>query len=1693
MIEIAGYQINSLIYESSLSVVYRGYRHDDQQPVILKILKLNYPTPEEIVRYKLEYEICNRLRDIEGVITAYGFTKYKQFRYITFEDFGGESIRNLNASRRFKLTEILAIAAQVAGILIEIHAANVIHKDINPTNIVFNPRTEQVKIIDFGISNILSRENPHLLNPSLLEGTLAYISPEQTGRMNRPLDYRSDLYSFGVTLYELLCNRLPFISQDPSEIVHCHIAKLSIPPHQFDPEIPLVVSDIVMKLLAKNAEERYQSALGLKEDLILCKKLLDDCGVINGFPLGKYDVSDKFQISQRLYGREEDIWLLLAIFECVSIGRSEVMIVKGEAGIGKSVLVSEIHKPIAQKRGYFISGKFDQFQRNIPYSAFVGAFRELVKQLLTESERQLHRWRESLLAALGENGQIIIDIIPEMELIIGKQPSVLELSYAEAQNRFNMVFQNFVRVFTRPSHPLVLFLDDIQWADAASLQLLQLLITSDESRFLFFIGAYRSNEVDAVHPLTFTLNHIAAHGTPLNEVELLPLNRSDVYSLVADTLKSDRLAIVPLAELVIQKTNGNPFFINEFLKSLYEEGLINFDLEKGAWKWDLIQIQEAGFTDNVIDLMLGKIQKLSANSQKALQIAACIGNYFDSRTLASAADREHRLVTQDLLPVLSEGLISPLTNNYQFFSVDDDHDLTENFVVEYKFLHDRVQQAAYALIPESDKQVTHLKIGRQLHKKAKEDAKKDAKKDEVGHRNAIEEKAFRIANHLNMGLSLITDNIERLELAELNLLAGKKAKDSNAYANAQKYLATGIGLLPTQSWENHYQLTLSLYHNATEATYLNADYDECHRLVDRITENAQHILDTIASYKIKLEAYTSQQKFHEVAIATSYILMRLGESFPANPNELQVGLEVLLTEFNARRKRIDNWLNLPTMTDPYKLAVVDIVTTIAAATINLNPLLIGMVILRVVNLTIQYGISPNGVIHGPAYGLIRWIVFQDIEGSYRVGLESLQLIDKHNIRRGAALTICTFEACLRHWKEHLRESMPSLQKAIQLGIEVGEYSATGLSVLSYCLHRFYMGDSLTSVIQAFQDYRIFLIQKINQSYIVEHMQAVHQLCLNLAGLSEHTTFLIGEAFNEIELLPTFLENKNGIPIYYTYTAKGMSHYLFEDYKTAIDAFQKAIPYALSVVSAYPVTNHNMYQSLACLGLCWHLPKQARRNYLRQVARNQKKMRRWAEYCPVNFQHKYDLVEAERMALGGQHLKAMEYYDRAIIGARNNEYIQEEALANELAGKFYLQIHKNKVAKTYFLDAISCYQSWGATAKVKHLETNYLKPESNSFSSIKPKIAFLSDLSTPRDTDGLRITTNKLMRLDLASVVKTFQVLSDEIDLAKLLAKLMKLLIENAGAQVGYLILENEGSFEIEAFGNAENNQIEVLQSQTMDKVVPTSVINYVMRTLESIVMGNATQEGLFTSDHYIQSKQIKSVLCIPLLNQGELSGILYMENALVADAFTTDRLEVLTLLSSQAAISINNARLYTNLKRFNENLEQLVSDRTQELSQALKNLQATQNELVASEKMAALGKLVAGVAHEINTPIGIGVTASSLIFDKIQEMTTAFRNGTMKRSDLEKFMDTVQQSSAIVLSNLNRAVELIQSFKQVAVDQSSETRRSFKIKEYLEEILLNLQPKLKRTKIKVHIHCEDNIILDSYPGMISQIVTNLAD
>jgi serine/threonine protein kinase len=858
MVSHPGYRVFTQLYESANSLVYRGIREQGNQPVILKVLKQDYPTPSELTRYRQEYDITRSLNQ-DGVVKAYGLEPYQNTLVMILEDFGGESLATLKQQYPSTLEDFLELAIKITTALGEIHTANIIHKDINPANIVYNLQTQQLKIIDFGISTRLSRENPTLKNLTSLEGTLAYISPEQTGRMNRSLDYRTDFYSLGVTFYELLTGQLPFVSEDVLELVHCHIAKLPIPPHQLvgahrRAPIPNAISNIVMKLMAKTAEERYQSAWGLKADLEECLKQLRSRGEISEFPLGNQEVCDRFQISQKLYGREREVEMLLQAFERVTSGQSEFLLVAGYSGIGKSSLVQEIYKPITAKRGYFISGKFDQYQRNIPYSAIIQALRELAKQLLTETDAKLGEWKQKILSAVGSNGRIIIEIIPEVELIIDRQPPLLDLAPAEAQKRFNFAFQDFIKVFADPKHPLTIFLDDLQWADGASLKLIELLLTSSNVGLLL-IGAYRDNEVNAAHPLCLTLENLQKEGARIQEIILNTLELETVNRWLADTLKASCEMIHDLAELVQEKTGGNPFFITEFLQTLYTENLLNCNYNQKRWIWDINQVKKRNFTDNVVELMVAKIQKLPPETQEALKLAACIGNQFELQALGVISQSSARETALNLQEAVAEGLIQPLGDDYKTVLLEPLEGVaTENLLsstplqkqsfqeillssveqetkpllapfflrearenlnferrmggssnIKYQFNHDRIQQAAYSLIPDEFKQRVHLQIGQLLLQNMPE--------------SQIEEKIFDIVNQLNHSSELLNNQQQRDEIANLNLIAGQKAKSSSAYQPALMYLQQGLVWLGKDSWQRQYETALALNVEAAEAAY----------------------------------------------------------------------------------------------------------------------------------------------------------------------------------------------------------------------------------------------------------------------------------------------------------------------------------------------------------------------------------------------------------------------------------------------------------------------------------------------------------------------------------------------------------------------------------------------------------------------------------------------------------------------------------------------------------------------------------------------------------------------------------------------------------------------------------------------------------------------------------------------------------
>jgi predicted ATPase len=973
-VSIPGYQVSEQLYNGSRTVVYRGYRETDSLRVVIKWLKNPYPSFSELVQFRNQYTIAKNLNS-PLIIQTYELEPYQNGYALVMEDFGGISLKdyftNVETQVIASLQEFLQIAIALCNTLDILYRSRIIHKDIKPSNILINPLTKQVKLIDFSIASLLPRETQTLISPNVLEGTLAYISPEQTGRMNRGIDYRTDFYSLGATFYEILTGELPFKSNDPMELVHCHIAKL--PPNLKErgkgKEIPQVMSDIVIKLMAKNAEDRYQSALGLKFDLETCLYQLQETGKIESFPIAQRDVCDRFIIPDKLYGRETEIEILLQAFERVSLGATQMMLVAGFSGIGKTAVVNEVHKPIVRQRGYFIKGKYDQFQRNIPFSAFVQAFRDLIGQLLTENDAQIQKWKSKILSAVGENGQVIIEVIPELSRIIGIQPPAPELSGTAAQNRFNLLFQKFTQVFTSAEHPLVMFLDDLQWADSASLNLMQLLMA--DTNHLFLIGAYRDNEVKPAHPLMLTLNEIEKTAATINTITLAPLSQRQVNQLVADTLKCTDNSALPLSKLISQKTKGNPFFATQFLKALHQDGIIEFNFEAGCWQCDITQVSQQALTDDVVEFMALQLEKLPTYTQNVLKLAACIGNEFDLATLAVVSEESEIETASDLWKALQENLILPISDVYKFYQGEDNDQLvvananTSKQLAKYKFLHDRVQQAAYSLIPDDQKQATHLKIGQLLLQNLSV--------------IELEEKLFDIVGHLNQGQELITQPSEKEALAQLNLKAGSKARNSTAYTAARVYLQTGIELLTANCWQNQYELTLNLYVTATEVAYLNADFDGMELLAALVLQKAQTILDKVKIYEIQIAAQTAQSQMLEaIAIATD-VLLQLGVEFPTEPDEVKIkeALQNLASQLQGRQ--IQELVDLPVMSDRTSVAAMQLLRMLFTPIFIAMPSLMPLLGSTMVSLSLQFGNAPASTVGYVIHGLVMCAFLSEVE------------------------------------------------------------------------------------------------------------------------------------------------------------------------------------------------------------------------------------------------------------------------------------------------------------------------------------------------------------------------------------------------------------------------------------------------------------------------------------------------------------------------------------------------------------------------------------------------------------------------------------------------------------------------------------------------------------------------------------------
>lgn len=1672
MITIPDFEIEETILADERKIVCRALRQSDGKAVVLKIVSGEFLDTSEAAKLRREYEIAKSL-DFSGVAKVLEIKEFSDGIALVMEDFGGEALSGHAKNGAMPLRDFLAVASQLAEILAELHRRGIIHKDLKPDNILLG--AGEVRLIDFGIAAPISQETVGIVHHRELEGSLSYLSPEQTGRMNRPVDYRTDFYSLGVTFYQLLSGRLPFVSDDPAELLHAHLARQPQPLSDVNPAVPPMLQAIVLKLMDKSPEQRYQSAAGLKADLERCLQMLENHGVIQEFELAGADLSDRFQIPQKLYGREQETRILLDTFDEVSRGAAKWMLVSGYSGIGKSSLIQEIHKPIVAQRGYFTSGKFDQFNRNAPYTAGIAAFRGLMRQILSESDDRVAQWKAKLLAALGANGQIIIDVIPEVRLIIGEQPEAPPLPPSEAQNRFNLVFLKFVQTFATPEHPLVLFLDDLQWADTPSLKLIEILLSDDETAHLLLLSAYRDNEVDATHPLAKTIQTLKEAEGTVQEITLKPLHISELNQIAADTLHVELAETHPLAELLLEKTGGNPFFVNEFLKALHADKLVVFDYSKNRWDWDIEKIRDRNITDNVVELMRGKIQVLDENTQRLCRHAACIGSKFDLVTLATVSEMTPQMTARTLWPAIREGLIVPIGNTYRLAEVVADSEKTLNS--EYRFSHDQVQSAAYVLLDEASKKALHLKIGRLLLGSFSEEEKND--------------RIFELTTQFNHGASLINEEKERVSIAKLNLAAGKKAKNAAAYEPAFRYLAAGIALLPTDAWQRYYDLALELHNECAEAAYLSGNAEEMERLTAVVFRNAAELLHKVKAYTVKIQGYLSLTRNEEALNSCLEILALLGARFPAKPGKLHIVKSLIATKIRLRSKSADFLVGLPNMTNPTVTAIMEILPYAAAAAYFAKPDLFPLIVFKQVSLSVQYGNHIQSAFAYATYGLVMCGSTLEFDEGQKFGEIAIRLLDKFKAVAVATRTHFVNGGFIQHWRHHFRDTLDELLGAYQKGLETGDFTYGSYSIFNYASAKFYMGSPLPALKKEMDEYNAALY-KIKQNTGIVWLSIPRQTVANLLGEANVSHRMSGPIYDESIEIERHIAGKDfsGLCVYYM--ERMMLGYFFDESDEAIENGEQSVKLLDSVLATPHVPQVHYFYALSLFRKSDKVSPSQRRKFLSKTKKPLGLIRKFAKSVPANHLAKQHLLEAEWQRHQGNYAQAEQLYQNAIAAARDSGILHEEAIANELAARFWTIRHNADRSRQHLLEARHLFQKWGAVAKVRHLDQQY---------GLKASAAQASD------TFSSRSGGHSSDELDMLSLTKAALAISGEIQLDKLMSKLMHVVVENAGAQNGYLIIERDGQWRIEAKGAVEETEETGMPSTLLqdNQLVPESLVQYVVRTREDLVVSDIQQDIRFASDPVVRQKQTRSALCLPVINQGEIIGILYAENNLSAGVFTEQRVQFMKLLSGQVAVSLENALQY-------ERLEQKVAERTAEvmrqkevLEKSLSDLKMAQAKLVESEKMASLGQLTAGIAHEINNPINfVSAGVKNLIrnFEEAKEVMDAYLNPDADTDEVaqqlsekrrrQQILEIFEDSAVLfksIQNGVDRTIGIVKSLRNFSRLDEGEVK-AVDLHEGLDSTLEILQNQIKK-KADIVKRYGQLPPVDCAAGKINQVFMNI--
>ena len=1489
MAELSTYTLESLRKDAEF-VLYRGQREAEPSHILVVAPISKRPAQRTLRRLEHEYALRTRL-DPDWAVLPLDLVSDHGRTVLVLDDPGGAPLNRL-LEHPLDLASSLRIASGLATALAGLHAQGLIHKDIKPANILVDPITNRVWLTGFSIASDLPRERQAPEPPETIAGTLAYMAPEQTGRMNRSIDSRSDLYSLGVTLYEILTGSLPFTASDPMEWVHCHIARQPIPPRERGKEIPPALSAIILKLLAKTAEERYQTASGAESDLRRCLAEYETRGRVDEFPLGEHDTPDRLLIPEKLYGRAHEINTLLASFgRVVTSGTPELVLVSGYSGIGKSSVVNELQKVLVPPRGLFASGKFDQCKRDIPYATLTQACQSLIRPLLSKSETELRTWRDVLQEVLGPNGQLIVDLVPELKLILGQQPPVPDLPLQDAQRRFQLVFRRFISVFARREHPLALFLDDLQWLDAATLDFLQDLLSQPDVQYLMLIGAYRDNEVNSGHPLMRKLEAIRQTGAIVEEVILAPLTPGDLGQLIADALRCELERAASLAQVVYEKTAGNPFFAIQFISALTEEALLTFNHRDGRWCWDQSRIHAKGYTDNVVDLMVGKLNRLPLESQKALQQLACLGNSSEITTFSIVHGKSEDELHSDLREAVRLDFIVRLQDSY-------------------KYVHDRVQEAAYSLIPEQLRAETHLRIGRLLMAHTLPEKREEA--------------IFEIVNQLNRGLALVISREERDQIAELNLIAGQRAMASSAYASALKYLTTGAALGANDCWERRHELTFALELYRSECEFLTGQLAAAAERLARLSSRATNTVELATVTCLRMEVYTSlDQSDRAVAVCLDY-LRQLGIEWSPHPTEEEVRREYEWIWSQLGNRTIEELIDLPLMSDPVSIATLDVLTKVLPAALHASQAnLFSMTACRAVNLSLERGHGDGSCVAYVFLGRISGSQFGDYKAGFQFGQLGYELVEKRGLKRFQARTYHWFAQFVVPWTKHVRASRDLMRRAFEAATKIGDLTLAAYSRDNLNTNLLAAGDPLAEA-QRQAEHGLEFAKKTRFAVIANIIKVQIGLIRTLRDLTpKFGSFDDGE-FHELQFESHFANRPApGVSECWYWIRKLQARFFAGDYPSALDAAEKAQRLLGTSVAMFETAEHHFYAALSHAASYDSAESDKRQQHFEALVAHHRQLEVWAENCSENFENRAALVSAEIARIEGRDLDAMRLYEQAVRSAHANGFVHNEALANELAARFYLARGFEKIAHAYLQDARYCYLRWGATAKVRQLDELY------------PQLKEQEPVPGPTSTIEAAVE-----QLDLATVVKAMQAVSREIDLGKLIETLMEIAVEHAGAERGLLFLPRgpEHGIEAEATTNDDSVQVILRQAFVTPPKFPEAVVRYVIRTRESVILNDASAENPFSDDEYLRVRHSRSILCLPLVKLGELIGALYLENNLTPRVFTPHRLAVLELLASQAAISLENARLYADLRQ--ENCDRSKAEEALRASEERMNLAA---------------------------------------------------------------------------------------------------------------------------------------------------------